>query len=193
MVFRVILAIVFVTKLTKTEPEIKEIHVPVMPSQRSPAVFSSTVVLKEDGGNFESAHSKLLENCLPRLAASNPSARTQPCSTSPTANHKLPKRCTPKTSTMVALRSGTANGPMPTIILKPFVPGTLRNFLTFMICATRKSRSTRRTFRIRKTPVGPSPNANTTARMSGITIAISKKNQVFRYFLPMLARSKHKL
>ena len=58
MVLRVTLAMVLVTKLTKIEPDTMEMPVPMMPSQRSAAVSSSTLILKDEDGNLDNAHSK---------------------------------------------------------------------------------------------------------------------------------------
>lgn len=57
MVFRVTAAMVLVTKLTKTEPHTREMPVPMMPSQRSAAVLSSTLILRDEDGSLDNAHS----------------------------------------------------------------------------------------------------------------------------------------
>ena len=193
MVLLVTFAMVFVTKLTKTEPEIKEIQVPMIPSHRSPGVCSSTVILKDDGGSFESAHSRLLEICLPRPAVCRPSALTQPFSVSPTANHKLPNTWTASTRTRVADRRGVANGPIPTRILNRAVWNLSSNLLTFSIWTKRNRRRIRRAFRRRKMPAGPSSKSNAIPTKSGISIVMSNKNQDLRYALAISASLKHRL
>ena len=74
------------TTLTKMDPATKATKVATMPSQRSGAVFSSTVCLKDEAGRRAKAHSTLRRYCWCKGVSPKASSCAQPFSVLPHRN-----------------------------------------------------------------------------------------------------------